>query len=617
MADIVRLLPDHVANQIAAGEVIQRPASVVKELVENSLDAGATHIDILITDAGKTCIQVIDDGKGMSPIDARMAFERHATSKIKDASDLFNLHTMGFRGEALASIAAVAQVELKTRQKDDELGVSVLVEGSKYMGQEPVMCAPGSNFQVKNLFYNVPARRKFLKADSTELNNILTEFERIVLVHPEVGFTFHHNGKEQYNLNRCGKRQRICDVFGHKMNQQLLSLEVETSFAKISGFVGKPEFSRKKGAQQYFFVNGRYMKHPYFHKAVMGAYEHLIPEGEQVNYFIYFDVNPEEIDVNIHPTKTEIKFENDSNIWPILMAAVKESLGKFNAVPTIDFDTVDRPDIPVYHTETGGGGGSMPEVHFNPSFNPFAAEKPLYKEKEARSLNQWEKLYEHIQKTPVYQENTGGELFASEQDKELSVGHPASETVASIEKSYLQHKGRFIVTSVKSGLMIVDQHRAHIRVLYDMYRNQLKSHSATSQGQLFPEIVQFSPSENQVLEQHLDAFRAIGFDLENLGGGSYSVNGIPAGAEGIDVSKILHEMIEVSSSDKSQVAENLHFQMALTLARFAAIPVGQVLSQEEMNDLTGRLLSSPTPNYTPDGKAILRILSEDETDKMF
>lgn len=614
MADIVRLLPDHVANQIAAGEVIQRPASVVKELVENSLDAGATHIDILITDAGKTCIQVIDDGKGMSPIDARMSFERHATSKIKDASDLFNLHTMGFRGEALASIAAVAQVELKTRQSSDDLGVSVQVEGSKFLGQEPVMCASGSNFQVKNLFYNVPARRKFLKADSTELNNILTEFERIVLVHPEVGFTFHHNGKEQYNLSRCGKRQRICDVFGHKMNQQLLSVEVETSFAKISGFVGKPEFSRKKGAQQYFFVNGRYMKHPYFHKAVMGAYEHLVPEGEQVNYFIYFEVNPEEIDVNIHPTKTEIKFENDTNIWPILMAAVKESLGKFNAVPTIDFDTIDKPDIPVFQTENGGGG-SMPEVHYNPSFNPFAQEKPLYKEREARNLNQWEHLYAQTQRKSSYQETAGQTLFGSG-----SLEEPQAEPVAaapSSDKSYLQHKGRFIVTSVKSGLMIVDQHRAHIRVLYDMYRNQLKNNSGTSQGQLFPEVVQFSPSESLVLELHLDAFKAIGFDMENLGGGSYSVNGIPAGAEGIDVSKILHEMIEVSSSDKAQVAEELHFQMALTLAKFAAIPVGQVLSQDEMNDLVGRLLASPTPNYTPDGKAILRVLSEEETEKMF
>lgn len=611
MADIVRLLPDHVANQIAAGEVIQRPASVVKELVENALDAGATHIDVLITDAGKTCIQVIDNGKGMSAIDARMSFERHATSKIKDASDLFNLHTMGFRGEALASIAAVAQVELKTRQAGDELGVLLTIEGSKHTGQEPVMCAVGSNFQVKNLFYNVPARRKFLKSNTTELGNILTEFERIALVHPEVGFTFHHNGVETHNLSKANLRQRICDVFGHKMNQQLLSMEVETAFAKISGYVGKPETSRKKSAQQFFFVNGRYMKHPYFHRAVMEAYEHLIPEGEQVNYFIYFEVNPQEIDVNIHPTKTEIKFENDASIWPILMAAVKESLGKFNAVPTIDFDTVDKPDIPVFQ----GTSVSMPEVRFNPSFNPFEQEKPLYKEKEQTNLNQWESLYAHAKK---YQElsssRSSNSLFSQENMPEVEepeVAAPMSE------KTCIQHKGRFIVTSVKSGLMIIDQHRAHIRILYDNYRNQLRQHTGLSQGILFPEVVQFSPTENTVVEQHLEDFTSLGFDLSSLGGGSYSVNGIPSGAEGVDVNALLHEMVETSFSTSIKPGEELHHQMALSLAQYAAIPVGQVLSQKEMEDLIGRLLALPTPNYTPDGKPVLKVLSEEETDKMF
>lgn len=608
MADIVRLLPDHVANQIAAGEVIQRPASVVKELVENSLDAGATHIDVLITDAGKTCIQVIDNGKGMSAIDARMSFERHATSKIKDASDLFNLHTMGFRGEALASIAAVAQVELKTRQADDELGVQLTIEGSKYQSQEPVMCAVGSNFQVKNLFYNVPARRKFLKSNSTELSNILTEFERIALVHPEVGFTFHHNGVETHNLPKTGLRQRICDVFGHKLNQQLLSLEVTTAFAKITGFVGKPESSRKKGAQQFFFVNGRYMKHPYFHRAVMDAYEHLVPEGEQVGYFIYFEVNPQEIDVNIHPTKTEIKFENDASIWPILLAAVKESLGKFNAVPTIDFDTVDKPEIPVFLGTTA----SMPEVHFNPSFNPFEQEKPLYKEKEQSNLNQWESLYSHVRKSQ--DDYKPANLFS--QENMPKVEEP-EVTVPVLEKSYLQHKGRFIVTSVKSGLMIVDQHRAHIRILYDQYRTQLQQHTGASQGQLFPEIVQFSPSENTLVEQHLEEFKSLGFDLANLGGGSYSVNGIPSGAEGVDVNALLHEMVEVTATTHAKPGEELHYHMALSLARYAAIPVGQVLTQPEMEDLIGRLLVLPTPNYTPDGKPVLKVLSEDETDKMF
>ena len=348
MSDIIRLLPDSVANQIAAGEVIQRPASVIKELVENAIDAGAQHVDVLVVDAGKTSIQVIDDGKGMSETDARLSFERHATSKIREAADLFALHTMGFRGEALASIAAVAQVELRTRMEGEELGTMLTISGSKVEGQEAVSCPKGSSFSVKNLFFNVPARRKFLKSNQTELSNILTEFERIVLVNPEVSFTLHHNGAELFNLPALQLRQRIMGVFGKKINQELLSLDVDTTMVRVSGFVGKPETARKKGARQYFFVNGRYMRHPYFHKAIMDAYEQLVPVGEQVSYFIYFEVDPANIDVNIHPTKTEIKFENEQAIWQILAAAVKETLGKFNAVPSIDFDTEGMPDIPAF-----------------------------------------------------------------------------------------------------------------------------------------------------------------------------------------------------------------------------------------------------------------------------
>ena len=336
MSDIIRLLPDSVANQIAAGEVIQRPASVIKELVENAIDAGAQHIDVLVTDAGKSSIQVIDDGKGMSETDARLSFERHATSKIREAADLFALRTMGFRGEALASIAAVAQVELRTCVEGEELGTKLVIAGSKVESQEAISCPKGSNFCVKNLFFNVPARRKFLKSNQTELSNILTEFERIALVNPNVSFTLYHNDAELFNLPAIQLRQRIMGVFGKKINQDLLSLDVDTTMVRISGFVARPESARKKGARQYFFVNGRYMRHPYFHKAIMDAYEHLIPVGEQVSYFIYFDVDPGNIDVNIHPTKTEIKFENEQAIWQILAAAVKETLGKFNAVPSID-----------------------------------------------------------------------------------------------------------------------------------------------------------------------------------------------------------------------------------------------------------------------------------------
>ena len=374
MSDVIQLLPDSVANQIAAGEVIQRPASVIKELVENSVDADATTINVLVVDAGRTSIQVIDNGKGMSETDARLSFERHATSKIRNASDLFELHTMGFRGEALASIAAVAQVELKTRTATDDIGTQISLAGSKITAQEPVSCPVGSNFMVENLFFNVPARRKFLKSNSTELNNILSAFERIVLVYPNINFTFHSNGVEMFNLKKGSLRQRIVDVFGKRLNHDLLPVGVETSVCKLKGFVGKPESARKKTPHQYFFVNGRYMKHPYFHKAVLAAFERLIPLGEQVPYFIYFDVNPEDIDVNIHPTKTEIKFENEQTIWQILMAAVKDSIGRFNDVPSIDFDTEGKPDIPVF--DASASFSEAPKVEFNPSYNPFNEPAP-------------------------------------------------------------------------------------------------------------------------------------------------------------------------------------------------------------------------------------------------
>ncbi len=406
MSDIIHLLPDSVANQIAAGEVIQRPASVIKELVENAIDAEAQEVHVLVTDAGKTCIQVIDDGKGMSETDARLSFERHATSKIREASDLFALRTMGFRGEALASIAAVAEVELKTRQEGEELGTRLVIAGSKVESQEAVSCPKGSNFSVKNLFFNVPARRKFLKSNSTELSNILAEFERIVLAHPEVAFYLYSNDSELFNLSAMPLRQRIMAVFGKKMNQQLLTVEVATTLIKISGYVAKPETARKKGSHQYFFVNGRYMRHPYFHKAVMDAYEHLVPAGEQVSYFIYFEVDPANIDVNIHPTKTEIKFENEQAIWQILAAAVKESLGKFSAVPSIDFDQEDMPDIPALGEATSV---QPPQVHYNADFNPFKASSGAYggRESYSRKPVEWEDLYAGVAKASKM--NGGGD----------------------------------------------------------------------------------------------------------------------------------------------------------------------------------------------------------------
>ena len=622
MSDIIRLLPDSVANQIAAGEVIQRPASVIKELVENAVDAGAGHIDVLVTDAGKTSIQVIDDGKGMSETDARLAFERHATSKISQASDLFALRTMGFRGEALASIAAVAQVELRTCLEGEELGTALCIAGSQVESQEKIACPKGSNFQVSNLFFNVPARRKFLKSNQTELSNILTEFERIALVNPTVSFTLHHNGTEMLNLPAVPLKQRIMGVFGKKINQELLSVDVDTTMVKVSGFVGRPETSRKKGARQYFFVNGRYMRHPYFHKAVMDAYEQLVPVGEQVSYFLYFEVDPANIDVNIHPTKTEIKFENEQAVWQILSAAIKESLGRFNAVPSIDFDTEGMPDIPAFE-HSPYAGVQMPTTTYNPEYNPFNTSSSPASDYR-RETKEWDRLYEGLEQhmssgmsfgMPEEPEPWGEESFAVTEPTLYSQAEKA--TSVEVAAQHYQYKGRYILTSVKSGLMVIDQQRAHIRILYDRYLSQIASQRGASQGMLFPEIVQFAASEVPVLQEIMLDLSYLGFDLTDLGGGSYAINGVPGGIEGLNPVELVQNMVQNAMEKGCKVKEEIQGMLALSLAKAAAIATGQVLSNEEMNNLVDGLLTSTSPNYTPDGKTALVVIQEDELEKMF
>ncbi len=620
MSDIIRLLPDSVANQIAAGEVIQRPASVIKELVENSIDAGAKHIDVIVTDAGKSSIQVIDDGKGMSETDARLSFERHATSKIKEASDLFALHTMGFRGEALASIAAVAQIELKTRQEGDDLGTHLVISGSKFESQEVIPCQKGCNFSVKNIFFNIPARRKFLKSNQTELTNILNEFERIVLVNPDINFTLHNNDSEMLNLPATQLRQRIMGVFGKKINQELFSIQVNTTMINISGFIGKPESARKKGARQFFFVNGRYMRHPYFHKAVMDAYEHLIPTGEQVSYFIYFEVDPSNIDVNIHPTKTEIKFENEPAIWQILDAAVKESLGKFNAVPSIDFDTEDMPDIPAIDTSYYSGV-EPPKTTFNPDYNPFntSTYSPSSYSNETRN---WSSLYEGLEKAnsdelAPYDIDLEDSLTSGTQSSQITHSERLTDAVQENSTQHYQFKGRFILTSVKSGLMIIDQQRAHIRILYERYLNQIKNRQHASQGMLFPEIVQFPMSEIPFLENIMEDLSFLGFELTPLGGGSYAINGVPSGIEGLNPADLVKNMVNSAVEKECKVKDEVENILALTLAKSAAIVPGQVLTNDEMNSLVDGLFALATPNYTPDGKTVLHVLEEDEIEKIF
>ncbi len=608
MSDIIQLLPDSVANQIAAGEVIQRPASVVKELVENALDAGARHIDVIVMDAGRTSIQVIDDGKGMSPTDARLSFERHATSKIRKADDLFDLHTMGFRGEALASIAAVAQVELRTRRQEDEVGTLLTLSGSRFSGQEPVSCPVGSNFKVENLFFNVPARRRFLKTNVTELNNIITVFERMVLVNPQVAFTLHSNGVQLMDLPVSGLRQRILAVYGKRINQDLLPVEVETSVCRISGFVGKPESARKKGAHQFFFVNGRFMKHPYFGKAVMAPFERLVPQGEQVPYFIYFDVAPADIDVNIHPTKTEIKFDNEQAIWQILSAAVKEAVGKFNEVPQINFDTEGRPDIPVFSSGGMEGTGSLPKVQYNPQYNPFKT-----KPSTGWGQEEWESLYPPTQGSSDTQEQ---ELFPPEEADGGMEATPASEIVTDRSPVHYQYKGRYIMTAVKSGLMIIDQHRAHIRVLYEEYMKKVRNHSWMTQKVLFPEVVEFSSAESETLSRMMPQLTAMGFSISDLGGGSFSVNGIPAGVEGLNAASLLRNLVVSVMELAPTVKEQMESALALDLARNAAIPTGQLLNNEEMESLVNNLFLCDNVSLTPDGKPVLCILKQSEIEHL-
>lgn len=628
MSDVIRLLPDSVANQIAAGEVIQRPASVVKELVENAIDAGATHIDVSVKDAGKTLIQVIDDGKGMSETDARLAFERHATSKIKEAADLFALRTMGFRGEALASIAAVAQVELRTRMEGEEFGTQIQIAGSKVESQEVVSCAKGSNFAVRNLFFNVPARRKFLKSNQTELSNILTEFERIALVNPNVSFTLYHNDTEMLNLPAIQLRQRIMGVFGKKLNQDLLSFQIETSMVKIHGYIGKPESARKKGARQFFFVNGRYMRHPYFHKAVADAYEGLIPVGEQVSYFVYFEVDPANIDVNIHPTKTEIKFENEQAIWQILSASAKEALGRSNAVPSIDFDTEGMPDIPAYDPLPYAGSApaaAPPVTSYDPTYNPFDIKHVAPSSYASRSsASGWEPFYQGLEKKPQQVEMDWKDSFPEEMpQEEPEVELPAEPTLhdssVAVEKAaqHYQFKGKYILTSVKSGLMIIDQQRAHVRILYDQYMEQIAARKAASQGMLFPDMVHFSASELPVLESIMDDLSALGFDLSNLGGGSFAINGVPAGIEGLNPELLVTNMVHTAIEKGCKVKEEVQSMLALSLAKAAAIVPGQVLTNDEMNGLIEGLFSVSTPNYTPDRKTVLAVIKEDEIEKLF
>ncbi len=599
--DVIHLLPDSVANQIAAGEVIQRPASCLKELVENSLDAGAKRVQVIVRDAGRTLLQVIDDGCGMSEMDARLAFERHATSKIREAQDLFSLRTMGFRGEALASICAVAQVEMTTRRAQDETGTLIEIHGSDVVRQEVCSCPVGTNIKVSNLFFNVPVRRKFLKTDQTELRNLLTEFYHIVLVYPKINFTFVHNDEILLELPAGTEKQRIEAVFGNPKKNSYTSafveVHTETEMVGIRGFVIKPENATRK-SEQYFFVNGRYMRHPYFQKAVLTAYSGMLPNDYQPSFFIYFDIDPEAIDVNIHPTKTEIKFADEQTIFQILMAAVRESLGKFTLSPTIDFDTTNSIDIPVLHDQPV----MKPDIQIDPTYNPFHKRGVIYPDKAPKG---WESLYEGagIQKTDRFPDRVQTDFVDTLPDTESC--------------PIWQYGGRYILMPSEQGLVMINQHRAHVAVLYMQFLEQLAHAQGAMQQLLFPEVLNVTQDELVIVQQLHDDLRAIGFDVEQLSPDSFSIQAVPSQLANQSAIPVLqHILLQVRERGANTQVE-WREQIAQTLAESAAIPYGKNLTEAEMRDIATRLFALPQYRRTPDGKIILSVLSDDEISKRF
>lgn len=595
MPDIIKLLPDSVANQIAAGEVIQRPASVVKELTENSVDAGSKSVKVIIKDSGKTLIQVTDDGAGMSETDARLSFERHATSKISSAMDLFAIRTKGFRGEALASIAAVSMVELRTRKEDADTGTVIVINGSKVEKQEPCSCPSGSTFSVKNLFYNIPARRKFLKSDNTEMRHIITEFQKIVIAHPEIRFSLQHNDNEIYNLPSGNYRQRITGVFGRQINNDLITLDTETSLIKISGFIGKPENAKRTYGEQFFFVNNRFMKHPYYHKAVIEAYQNILRAEALPSYFIFMEVDPASIDINIHPTKTEIKFEDERAIWQILMASVREALGRFNIVPSLDFENEALVEIPVRSSLQ-----TMPDppaIEIDANYDPFSNERSsgnhqdIFDRFERENVTNWKRLYTAIER------------------------ESAEPPKADPDRKFFQVKYKYIICPVKSGLMIIDQKRAHERILYERFLDKLNNNQRVSQTEMFPVSIELNPADVFVLKEIEADLHLLGFNIVHSGKNLISVTGRPADSGSGDPAEMLEILLEEYKRTQSDPTTGIKEKIASAMAGAAAIPYGKVLLKNEMEEIFDTLFACKAPNYSPKGNPVINILTLEEIDK--
>ncbi|HLC83447.1 MAG TPA: DNA mismatch repair endonuclease MutL [Bacteroidia bacterium] len=610
MPDIIHLLPDSVANQIAAGEVVQRPASAVKELMENALDAGGSKIKLIVKDAGKTLIQVIDNGCGMSETDARMSFERHATSKIQKADDLFAIRTMGFRGEALASIAAIAQVELKTKRIGDEVGVQIDIEGSEIKRQETVSCAEGTSISVKNLFFNVPARRNFLKTDSVELRHIIDEFHRVSIPNPEIAFSFHHNNTEIFHLEAGSLKQRLMGLFGSSYNSRLVPVEENTGIVKIKGFVIKPDFAKKTRGEQFFFLNKRFIKNGYLHHAVQSAFEQLLPTDSFASYFLMLDVNPKSIDINIHPTKTEVKFEDEKAIYAFLRSAVKKSLGQFNISPSLDFDQeahlYNMPLKPV------DGIYKQPTIKVDENYNPFKTEKKETIERELSNKTNWEKLYSrHVDNQLEF------EIKKEEETQQTINTDWDNDLHESNRKSTYQLHNKYILTHIKTGFMVIDQQGAHERILYERILEGFEKHKSATQQELFPKTIELNTPDFELVKELQSEIQSMGFDISEFGKNTFVIHGVPADTSDYDSIKLLEGLLENYKQNLLELKSDKRENLARSMARNTAIKSGKALSQEEMQNIIDELFACKMPYSTPSGKPTITTFSSDDLDKRF
>lgn len=610
MPDIIHLLPDSVANQIAAGEVVQRPASAVKELMENALDAGGSKIKLIVKDAGKTLIQVIDNGCGMTETDARMSFERHATSKIQKAEDLFAIRTMGFRGEALASIAAIAQVELKTKRIGDEVGVQIDIEGSELKRQETVSCAEGTSISVKNLFFNVPARRNFLKTDSVELRHIIDEFHRVSIPNPEIAFSFHHNNTEIFHLESGSLKQRLMGLFGSSYNSRLVPVEENTGIVKIKGFVIKPDFAKKTRGEQFFFLNKRFIKNGYLHHAVQSAFEQLLPTDSFASYFLMLDVDPKSIDINIHPTKTEVKFEDEKAIYAFLRSAVKKSLGQFNISPSLDFDQeahlYNMPLKPI------DGIYKQPTIKVDENYNPFKTEKKETIERELSNKTNWEKLYSrHVDNQLEF------EIKKEEETQQTINTDWDNDLHESNKKSTYQLHNRYILTHIKTGFMVIDQQGAHERILYERILEGFEKHKSATQQELFPKTIELNTPDFELVKELQSEILAMGFDISEFGKNTFVIHGVPADTSSYDSVKLLEGLLENYKQNLLELKSDKRENLARSMARNTAIKSGKALTQEEMQNIIDELFACKMPYSTPGGKPTITTFSSDDLDKRF